>query len=422
MCSGFLKVASLVAAAAALAARRAQARELRVCADPNNLPFSNERGEGFENRIVDLVAEELGATVEYTWWAQRRGFLRNTLKAGLCDLVPGMPSRLREACARRRPTTARPTSSSRAPTARASRSFDDPRPARASTIGVQLIGDDGSNTPPAHALARRGIVDNVRGYTLYGDYASRTRRRASSTRWRRARSTSRSSGGRWPATSRTRQPVPLQRHAGAAAGRRAAPADGRSTSRWACARRTRRFAAGDRRGARPPPRRDRRDPRAPTACRGSTAGAARGGVPMRRASLVLARCAWRSPACEREERDFRPTRSRPRRRRRSRSCRCRPARPARSSSDRGKGQDYEDNAYHLSAGQDALRLVQLHRLPRQWRRRLGPAADGRPLDLRRRDREHRRRRSARAGRTACRRSGARSRTTRSGSSPPMCAR
>ena len=69
-----------------------QTHVLRVCADPNNLPFSNERGEGFENKIAELIAEDMGAKVEYTWWAQRRGFFRNTLKAGLCDLVTGVPS------------------------------------------------------------------------------------------------------------------------------------------------------------------------------------------------------------------------------------------------------------------------------------------------------------------------------------------
>src|SRR4051812_46154866 len=65
---------------------------LRVCADPNNLPFSNRRGEGFENKIADLLAAEMGERVEYTWWAQRRGFFRNTLKSGLCDLVVGVPA------------------------------------------------------------------------------------------------------------------------------------------------------------------------------------------------------------------------------------------------------------------------------------------------------------------------------------------
>ncbi|MFN2596331.1 MAG: hypothetical protein ABR563_03995, partial [Pyrinomonadaceae bacterium] len=65
---------------------------LKVCADPNNLPFSNARGDGFENKIAELVAKDLNARVEYTWWAQRRGFFRNTLKSGSCDVVLGLPS------------------------------------------------------------------------------------------------------------------------------------------------------------------------------------------------------------------------------------------------------------------------------------------------------------------------------------------
>ena len=84
----------LLAGLAALAAKgiAAPARELRVCADPNNLPFSSQRGEGFENALAELLAREMGATVRYTWWAQRRGFIRNTLRAGECDVVPGVPS------------------------------------------------------------------------------------------------------------------------------------------------------------------------------------------------------------------------------------------------------------------------------------------------------------------------------------------
>ena len=65
---------------------------LRVCADPNNLPFSNERGEGFENKLADMIARDAGTRVEYTWWAQRRGFVRNTLNAGSCDIVIGVPT------------------------------------------------------------------------------------------------------------------------------------------------------------------------------------------------------------------------------------------------------------------------------------------------------------------------------------------
>ena len=62
---------------------------LKVCADPNNLPFSNQKGEGFENKIAELMGAALGVKVEYTWFPQIIGFARNTLQAHLCDLVIG---------------------------------------------------------------------------------------------------------------------------------------------------------------------------------------------------------------------------------------------------------------------------------------------------------------------------------------------
>src|SRR4051812_36941661 len=65
---------------------------LRVCADPNNLPYSNAKREGFENRLAGILASELGTRVEYTWWSQRRGFVRNTLNAGTCDVIMGVPT------------------------------------------------------------------------------------------------------------------------------------------------------------------------------------------------------------------------------------------------------------------------------------------------------------------------------------------
>jgi mxaJ protein len=161
---------TVLAAAAALAATSAQARELRVCADPNNLPFSNDRGEGLENKLVEIVARDLGAAVTYTWWAQRRGYVRNTLKAGDCDVWPGVATSV-DMLATTRPYYR----SSYVFVTRTDRkldisSFDDPRLTKL-TIGVQMIGDDSFNTPPTHALARRGLVSNVRGYMLYGDYA-----------------------------------------------------------------------------------------------------------------------------------------------------------------------------------------------------------------------------------------------------------
>ena len=145
---------------------------LRVCADPNNLPFSNERGEGFENRIAELLATDLHQRLEYTWWAQRRGFFRNTLRAGACDLVLGVPASFELAA-----TTAPYYRSTYVFVYRKGKginvaSFDDAA-LKGLKVGVQLVGDDGANTPPAHALAARGLARNLRGYTLYGDYRER---------------------------------------------------------------------------------------------------------------------------------------------------------------------------------------------------------------------------------------------------------
>jgi mxaJ protein len=145
-------------------------RVLRVCADPNNLPFSNDKLEGFENKLVDLIARDLGATITYTWWAQRRGNVRETLNEGQCDLIPGVGASL-EMLATTRPYYR----STYVAVTRADRhldiaSFDDPR-LPGLKIGVSMIGDDFNNTPPAHALTKRGIIDNVRGFMIYGDYA-----------------------------------------------------------------------------------------------------------------------------------------------------------------------------------------------------------------------------------------------------------
>jgi hypothetical protein len=64
---------------------------LRVCADPRNLPFSNEAGEGFENKIAALLAQKLGKTLAYEYYPGTTGFVRNTLNAHLCDVIMGMP-------------------------------------------------------------------------------------------------------------------------------------------------------------------------------------------------------------------------------------------------------------------------------------------------------------------------------------------
>jgi mxaJ protein len=170
---GILGVLSLLGCAAKQHPKPpAPQRVLRVCADPNNLPFSNVRLEGFENRLAELVAREMRAKLVYTWWAQRRGFIRNTLKANKCDVVMGLPSSFEMALTTRpyyRSTYVFVSRRDRRDRGVRVASFDDPA-LRRLRVGVQIIGDDYANAPPAHALAERGIVDNVVGYTVYGDY------------------------------------------------------------------------------------------------------------------------------------------------------------------------------------------------------------------------------------------------------------
>lgn len=153
---------------AATAAHPGESRVLRVCADPNNLPFSNEKREGFENRIADVIARDLHASVSYTWWAQRRGFIRNTLNASKCDVVMGVPASFDMTAVTLPYYRSSYVFVSRKDRQLDIQSFDDPD-LRNLEIGVQLIGDDGANSPPVHALSSRGIK-GLKGFPVYGDY------------------------------------------------------------------------------------------------------------------------------------------------------------------------------------------------------------------------------------------------------------
>lgn len=160
-------LAAAAATAVALAAGAAEApRELAVCADPSNLPFSNQRQEGFENRIAALVAQDLHATLRYAWSSQRRSFLRKTLFTGDCDVVVGLPVGLERVA-----TTGPVYESSYVFVSRRSlpplQGLDDPR-LHTLKIGVQAVSVEGYNPPPVAALARRGIHDNVVGYPMWG--------------------------------------------------------------------------------------------------------------------------------------------------------------------------------------------------------------------------------------------------------------
>ncbi len=155
-------VVLLLAAATCFAA---DGRVLRVCSDPDNMPFSNRRAEGFENRLAEIVASEIGARVEYTWWPEKLGFVRKSLNAGLCDVVMGVPSTIENAAATRPYYRSTYVFVSRG---LGIASLNDPRLAEMK-IGMPMIGDD--YAPPSHALARRGLSANVVGFSGHDNRA-----------------------------------------------------------------------------------------------------------------------------------------------------------------------------------------------------------------------------------------------------------
>jgi quinoprotein dehydrogenase-associated probable ABC transporter substrate-binding protein len=148
----------------------ADATRFRVCADPENLPFSNQKLEGFENKIAEVIARDLGEPVSYIWWGQRRGFVRNTMNAtlqeGRCDVMIGAPAGYDLVR-----TTAPYYRSTYVFVYRKDKGFelktlDDPI-LKKIRIGVHLLGEDYSNPPPVHELAKRGIVTNVVGFDTF---------------------------------------------------------------------------------------------------------------------------------------------------------------------------------------------------------------------------------------------------------------
>lgn len=145
-------------------------RVLRVCAHPNNLPFSNQREEGFENRIASLLATSMQARLEYEWRPDRRGYIKRTLQVRLCDLVMAVPSideRVLTTVPYYQSTYVFVTRPGQHP---AIRSFDD-EALRRMRIGLHVVGEDGFNPLPAHALARRGLHNNIVGYPLMRDWS-----------------------------------------------------------------------------------------------------------------------------------------------------------------------------------------------------------------------------------------------------------
>jgi len=141
---------------------------LRVCADPNNLPYSNDKEQGFENRIADLIAADLNMRVEYFWLRQGEKFFRRTLNNGVCDVVMGVPEGLDEAATTRPYYRSTYVFITRKSSGLVINSLDDPR-LRTLRIGVHILGDANDNLPPVTALISRGIVKNLVGYSIFGN-------------------------------------------------------------------------------------------------------------------------------------------------------------------------------------------------------------------------------------------------------------
>ncbi len=149
----------------------AEGKSLRVCADPSNMPLSDEAGQGFENKLSELVAAKLGYKLEYTWWSQRKSFLKYSLDEGRCDVVMGVPSSLDSVAVTTPYYRSTYVFVSRADrnihvTSLADVQLDHLR------IGVHVVGDDFA--PPAFALARRGITQNIVSFSLFGEYGDRS--------------------------------------------------------------------------------------------------------------------------------------------------------------------------------------------------------------------------------------------------------
>ncbi len=151
-------------------ARAQDSKEFRVCADPENMPFSNRQMQGFENKIATVVAKAFDASPSYVWWGQRRGFIRNTmnatLKEGRCNIMIGAPQGYDLV------RTTKPYYRStyvfvfRKDKNLQLKSLDDPR-LKTLRIGVHLLGEDYNNPPPVFALSKRGIVSNVVGFETF---------------------------------------------------------------------------------------------------------------------------------------------------------------------------------------------------------------------------------------------------------------
>jgi|SRR5262245_50906592 len=170
--TGFVTLALLIPCAAALAQGPAGAdlsielidpKVLRVCADPHNMPFSNESREGFENKVADLVAKKLDKNLAYTWFPQSVGFIRNTLAAHRCDVIMGFPQGGELA-----QSTNPYYRTAYALVFRHGNGLDGVEKLTDERLKERRIGIV-AGTPPATYLAMNGLLGKAKGYPLVVD-------------------------------------------------------------------------------------------------------------------------------------------------------------------------------------------------------------------------------------------------------------
>jgi len=151
-----------VAYAASLSTVATQSKALRVCGDPDNLPYSNEKLQGFENKIAAVIAADLGAAPSYTWWPHQRGLVKNTLEAGTCDVIFGVPEGLETVLGTKPYYRSSYVIAYRKGGGHAVTSLDAPE-LKGLRIGVY------ANTPVEESLARRSLLDHLTAYSLFFD-------------------------------------------------------------------------------------------------------------------------------------------------------------------------------------------------------------------------------------------------------------
>lgn len=157
-----LPAIALVLCALSGRAPAGEAKQLRVCGDPNNLPFSNEKLQGIENKIAVVIAKDMGLTVAYTWWPHQRGVVKRALNTLRCDVMLGIPKGYDPVLWTKPYYRTGYVLAYRKDRGLKIKSLDDPQ-LKTLKIGVQV------NTPPHDALGQRGIADNVVGYQLMFD-------------------------------------------------------------------------------------------------------------------------------------------------------------------------------------------------------------------------------------------------------------